>query len=124
MRGRRFSSTGRLGSDQVGRAAGRGAAVWAHGAIYELDGGIDPEIKAQIRAQVEAYQREVSGDGKRAPQLNNNDILKKTVVPHLTKILRAEGKTGDDLNALCRALALEGSGPTRCNMGSRCCGIW
>jgi hypothetical protein len=73
----------------------------------KLDGGIDPEIKAQIRAQVEAYQQEVFGDGKRAPKLNNNEILKKTVVPHLTKILRAEGKTGDDLNALCRALALE-----------------
>jgi hypothetical protein len=49
----------------------------------------------------------VFGDGTKPPRLNNNEILKKTVVPHLTKILRQEGKTGDDLNALCRSLALE-----------------
>jgi hypothetical protein len=73
----------------------------------DLDGGIDPDIKLQIRAQVENYQRKVFGDGTKPPHLNNNEILKKTVVPHLSKILRAEGKTGDDLNALCRSLAIE-----------------
>jgi len=73
-----------------------------------LDGGIQPEIKAQIRAQVEAYEHEVFGDGSKPPHLNNNEILKHTVVPHLTKILRQEGKSGDDLNKLCRDLAVEG----------------
>ncbi len=42
-----------------------------------LDGGIEPDLKTQIRAQVEAYQREVFGDGKKPPHLNNNEILKK-----------------------------------------------
>jgi len=73
-----------------------------------LDGGIDPDIKKLIRPDVEAYQREVFGNGSQPPHLNNNEILKKTVVPLLTKTLRQEGKTGDELNELCRALAVEG----------------
>jgi hypothetical protein len=68
-----------------------------------LDGGIYPDLKNQIRSQVEAYQREVIEKKK----LNNNEILKKTVVPHLSSIYRREGKTGDDINQLCEALALE-----------------
>jgi hypothetical protein len=72
-----------------------------------LDGGIEPDIKIQIRDQVLAYQHEVFGDGSKPPHLNNNEILKVTVVPHLNAMLRKEGKTGDDLNALCRALAIE-----------------
>jgi hypothetical protein len=72
-----------------------------------LDGGIEPEIKQQIRGEVEAYQHEVFGNGTRPPHLNNNEILKKTVVPKLNSILRHEGKTGDDLNALCEKLAFE-----------------
>ena len=72
-----------------------------------LDGGIEPELKAQIRAQVEAYQHEVFGNGSKPPHLNNNEILKKTVVPHLHSILAHEGKTGEDLNALCERLAWE-----------------
>jgi hypothetical protein len=70
-----------------------------------LDGGIDPEIKARIRPEVEAYQREVFRTNP--PKLDNNEILKKTVVPMLKSILRREGETGDDLNRLCRALAIE-----------------
>jgi hypothetical protein len=72
-----------------------------------LDGGIYPELKQQIRPQVEKYQREVFGDGTQPPKLNNNEILKKTVVPHLNSILRHEGKNGDDLNRICRQLAIE-----------------
>jgi hypothetical protein len=72
-----------------------------------LDGGIEPEIKKEIRAQVEAYQREVFGDGTKPPHLNNNEILKKTVVPHLNSILKSEGKNGEDLNRLCLRLSLE-----------------
>ncbi len=73
-----------------------------------LDGGIEPDLKTHIRAQVLAYQHEVFGDGKKPPKLNNNEILKKTVVPTLWAILRREKKTGDDLNILCEKLALEG----------------
>ena len=71
----------------------------------DLDGGIDPELKKQIRPEVESYEQEVFRTNP--PHLNNNEILKKTVVPHLNSILRHEGKTGDDLNRLCRELALE-----------------
>jgi hypothetical protein len=71
----------------------------------KLDGGIEPEIKAQIRSQVEDYQHEVFRT--KPPKLNNNEILKKTVVPTLTSILRKEGKNGEDLNRLCRSLAIE-----------------
>ena len=73
----------------------------------KLDGGIEPEIKKAIAPQVLAYEKEVFGDGKHAPRLHNNEILKKTVVPHLTVILRSEGKTGVDLNKLCMRLAIE-----------------
>jgi len=72
-----------------------------------LEGGIEPRIKDLIRPQVQAYQREVFGDGTKPPHLNNNEILKKTVVPTLNALLRHEGKTGDDLNALCERLAWE-----------------
>ena len=72
-----------------------------------LNGGIYPELKAQIRPEVEAYEREVFGDGTKPPHLDNNEILKKTVVPHLNRILRKEGKNGEDLNQICRALAIE-----------------
>lgn len=72
-----------------------------------LDGGIFPDIKAQIAPEVIAYQKEVFGNGTRPPRLNNNEILKKTVVPHLTEILRTQGKNGEDLNRLCLALAKE-----------------
>ena len=72
-----------------------------------LDGGIEPDIKKEIAPQVIAYQKEVFGNGSKPPKLNNNEILKKTVVPHLNDILRKEHKTGEDLNRLCRSLALE-----------------
>ena len=72
-----------------------------------LDGGIEPEIKKQIRPEVESYEHEVFGNGTKPPRLNNNEILKHTVVPHLHSILAREGKTGEDLNRLCRALAIE-----------------
>lgn len=70
-----------------------------------LDGGIEPDIKKQIRSQVEDYQRQVFAYNP--PRLDNNLILKTTVVPTLKHILGKEGKNGDDLNRLCRALALE-----------------
>lgn len=72
-----------------------------------LDGGIYPDLKQVIRPEVESYMHEVFGNGKHPPKLDNNEILKKTVVPTLTKLFRKEGKTGDDLNHVCRELAIE-----------------
>jgi hypothetical protein len=71
----------------------------------KLDGGKYPELKAQIRDEVLAYQHEVFATNP--PHLNNNEILKKTVVPTLTKILRAQGQNGEELNRICRDLAKE-----------------
>ncbi len=64
-----------------------------------LDGGIEPELKALIRADIEEYR-------KRA-KLDNNIILKRTAVPHLWEHLQQEGRTAVDLNRLCRRLAVE-----------------
>jgi 4-amino-4-deoxy-L-arabinose transferase-like glycosyltransferase len=65
----------------------------------ELDGGIEPEIKKLIRADIEAYRK--------LPKLDNNVILKQTAVPHMRDYLRAQGKTPADLDKLCLRLALE-----------------
>jgi len=65
-----------------------------------LEGGKYPEIKAQIRDMVIEYR-----DRKK---LDNNWILKRSVVPYLDKMLEAQGKTAVDLNKLCRELAVEG----------------
>jgi hypothetical protein len=64
-----------------------------------LDGGIEPQIKAAIRAEVEAYRR--------LPKRDNNIIVHKTVVPHLEEILKSQKKSYVDLDRLCRKFALE-----------------
>jgi len=64
-----------------------------------LDAGIQPELKAQIRKMVEDYRR--------LPKLDNNVILKDTVVPRLEAIVASQGGTPSDLNRLCRQLAIE-----------------
>ncbi|WP_131990062.1 ArnT family glycosyltransferase [Chthoniobacter flavus] len=65
----------------------------------KLDGGIEPELKAKIRAEVEDY--------KARPKLDNNIVIKRTIVPHLWRELQAQGKTAVDLDRLCRRLAIE-----------------
>jgi len=64
-----------------------------------LDRGIEPELKAQIRPEIEEYRKR--------HKLDNNIILHRTAVPHLLELLRAQGKTPTDLEHLCRRLALE-----------------
>lgn len=64
-----------------------------------LDGGIEPEIKALIRPDIEAYRQ--------LGRLDNNLILKRTAVPKINQHLRQHGKTMADANALCMRLALE-----------------
>lgn len=65
----------------------------------KLDGGIEPELKAKIRAEVEDYQAR--------PKLDNNIVIKRTIVPHLWRELQAQGKSAVDLDRLCRRLAVE-----------------
>lgn len=66
----------------------------------DLEGGIEPEIKSQIRQEILDYRK--------LPKLDNNLILKRTVVPHLHRILGAQGKLPADVNRLCLRLAVEG----------------
>jgi 4-amino-4-deoxy-L-arabinose transferase-like glycosyltransferase len=68
-----------------------------------LDGGIEPEIKALIRPDVEAYRAFIQERGK----LDNNIPLNKTAVPRMRAYLSKRGKTPSDLNRLCRQLAFE-----------------
>jgi len=70
-----------------------------------LDGGEYPEIKAAIRQEVEDYRKR--------PKLDNNVILKQTVVPHLERIFVEQGKSPADLNRLCWKLGLEGINANR-----------
>jgi len=65
----------------------------------KLDGGIEPELKAKIRTEVEDYRAR--------PKLDNNIVIKRTIVPHLWNLLARQGKTPVDLDRLCRRLAIE-----------------
>jgi 4-amino-4-deoxy-L-arabinose transferase-like glycosyltransferase len=65
----------------------------------KLDGGIEPELKAKIQDEVLAYQA--------LPRLDNNIVIKRTIVPHLARELHAQGKNDVDLDRLCRLLAIE-----------------
>jgi hypothetical protein len=65
----------------------------------KLDGGIVPELKAKIRTQVEDYR---SRD-----KLDNNIVIKRTIVPQLAWELGRQGKSAVELDRLCRNLALE-----------------
>ncbi len=65
-----------------------------------LDGGIAPEAKALIAQDVLDYRQ--------LPALNNNLVLKITIVPKLNTYISHLGKTPSDLNRLCRNLAIEG----------------
>jgi hypothetical protein len=74
----------------------------------DLEGGIEPEIKREIAAEVQDYRRFIAPKKPGGPpRLNNNLILKQTVVPHLRRILAAQHKTPADVNKLCMALAVE-----------------
>lgn len=64
-----------------------------------LDGGKYPEIKEAIRQEVEDYRN--------LPVLDNNIIIYHTVIPHLERILREQGKGPKELNRLCRELGVE-----------------
>lgn len=65
----------------------------------KLDGGIEPELKEKIRAEVEDYRAR--------PKLDNNIVIKRTIIPHLWRELQAQGKSAVELDRLCRRLAFE-----------------
>ena len=65
----------------------------------KLEGGIEPELKALIRAEVEEYRQR--------PKLDNNIVIKRTIVPHLWRVLKQQGKSAIDLDRLCGWLAIE-----------------
>jgi len=64
-----------------------------------LDGGIHPELKAFIRKDVENYRA--------LPELDNNIVIYRTVIPRIREYLRPQGKDTRDVNRVCRELAVE-----------------
>lgn len=69
-----------------------------------LAGGVAPEIKPRIRSQVEDYIRETTAKGR----LDNNEIVKRTVVPTLKDILIKERHLQPaDVDRLCWQLGFE-----------------
>ncbi len=68
-----------------------------------LDGGIEPEVKALIRADIVAYRESCRVKGT----LDNNEILARTAVPKLRELYERLGKTPADLDRLCWRLAGE-----------------
>ncbi len=69
-----------------------------------LDGGIEPAIKARIHDQAAAYADRFRRTGK----LDNNEIVKRTVIPTLKTVLVDEGhRPPADVDHLCWRLGLE-----------------
>ncbi len=68
-----------------------------------LNGGIEPEIKALIRSDIEDYLDCIARDHR----LRNNTILKDTAVPRMRKYLEGRDQSPADLDRLCRRLAIE-----------------
>lgn len=68
-----------------------------------LDGGIEPEIKALIRQDVEDYRAHIARTGK----LENNIPLNRTAVPRIRSLYRKTGRSPAELNRLFRRIAIE-----------------
>ncbi len=69
-----------------------------------LDGGVAPDLKPRIRPQVEAYISRYRATG----HLDNNEIVKRTVVPTLKDILVSERHLQPaEVNRVCWKLGLE-----------------
>ncbi|MCE9609054.1 MAG: glycosyltransferase family 39 protein [Chthoniobacter sp.] len=77
-----------------------GAMLFARVAQFTvLDGGIEPEVKALIRSDIETYRKRT--------RLDNNEILVRTAVPRMRNYYDTLGKTPGELDALCWRLATE-----------------
>ncbi len=95
----RLSGTARPPEPEDGQMFYGRTAQWTY-----LEGGIVPDIKARIHDQAVAY-----GDRfRRTGKLDNNEIVKRTVIPGLKTILVDErGQSLVDVNRLCWRLGLE-----------------
>ena len=91
---RHVAATSRPPQPQAGILFYGRTAQWT-----KLDGGIEPELKAKIHDEVLAYQA--------LPKLDNNIVIKRTIIPHLARELQKQGKTDVELDHLCRRLAFE-----------------
>lgn len=96
----RASGTGRPPEPEDGIMFYGRTAQWT-----VLEGGFEPRIKSLVRPQVERYMERYRKTGK----LDNNEIIKRTVVPSLKVILEKErpGFTPADLNRFCWRLGAE-----------------
>jgi hypothetical protein len=95
----RLSGTGKPRDPEPGQMFYGRVAQWTY-----LDGGMAPDIKARIRAQVEDYIRV----GKKARSYDFNIPVKRTVVPTIRNILVNErGQTPRQVDAFCWKLGLE-----------------
>ncbi len=95
----RLSGTTRPPEPEDGQMFYGRTAQWTY-----LEGGIVPDIKTRIHDQATAYGNRFRRTGK----LDNNEIVKRTVIPSLKTILIDErGQTLVDVNRLCWKLGLE-----------------
>ena len=77
-----------------------GAMLFARVAQFTvIDGGIEPEVKALIRADIESYRKKT--------RLDNNEILVRTAVPKIRDYCDRLGRTPSDADHLCWRLAGE-----------------
>ena len=95
----RLSGTTRPPEPEDGQMFYGRTAQWTY-----LDGGIVPDLKARIHDQAQAYADRFRKTGK----LDNNEIVKRTVIPSLKMILVDErGQSLVAVNRLCWKLGLE-----------------
>jgi hypothetical protein len=91
--------TGRPAEPEAGEMFYGRTAQWTY-----LDGGVAADLKPRIRAQVLAYIQQMRATGRP----DNNEIVKRTVVPTLKAILIDERQqTPADVDRLCWRLGLE-----------------
>ncbi len=96
----RISKTQRPAEPEDGQMFLGRTAQW----VYLEPGGVLPDIKARIRDQVQAYAERYRRTGK----LDNNEIVKRTVVPTLKTIIVDErGGTLVDVNRVSWQIGLE-----------------
>ena len=95
----RASGTARPPEPEAGEMFYGRTAQWT-----VLDGGIEPAIKARIHDQAAAYADRFRRTGK----LDNNEIVKRTVIPTLKTVLVDENhRTPADVDRLCWRLGFE-----------------
>jgi hypothetical protein len=93
------TGTARPAEPEAGEMFYGRTAQWTY-----LDGGVAADLKPRIRAQVEDYIRHTRATGR----LDNNEIVKRTVVPTLKGILIDERHLQPaDVDRLCWQLGLE-----------------